>query len=199
MKSEANSFTYDRSFYRSIGKINFTYQEGDTISFGKENAYVIHTPGHADSMCCFYFPEQSLCYVSDYNVLSDWGPWYGGEESSIQELIKSADRLKEIDADYFVTAHDQAVLTKQEFLKHLGKFISVIDERNRKIESLVKKDISFYELSDLGIFYEKKYHYIHWVRTWETLMLIKHLEYTNLKKIIPYVLKLEEERCLESL
>lgn len=59
------SFTYDRSFYSSIGKVSATYSDGDVLSLGSESIEIMHIPGHADSMCCFYFPSVLLCYVSD--------------------------------------------------------------------------------------------------------------------------------------
>ncbi len=179
------SFTYDRSFYSSIGKVSATYSDGDVLSLGSESIEIMHIPGHADSMCCFYFPSVLLCYVSDYNVLAEWGPWYGGEDSDIQELVESAEKIKSIIADYFVTAHDPVVLERKDFIKYLSGFLATIEERHDRILQLIGDGLDFSEISNYGLFYKKKFLSHPWVRVWETMMLIKHLEYLKLFQFIP--------------
>ena len=180
-----NSFTFNMDLYRSIGSVDYTYTDRDIFRFGKEIAEVIHTPGHADSMCCFLFPRHSLLYVSDYNVLTDWGPWYGGDDSDIEMLLKSEERLKAVDAKFFLSAHDQKILTRNEFVTHLETFNSFIFERNTTIRNYVNEGMEFNELCDVGIFYKRKYFYIDWVKIWETVMLIKHLKWMNMDFLIP--------------
>lgn len=182
---DKNSFTYDIDFYRSIGKVDDTFSDGDTIYLGENTIEVIHSPGHSDSMCCFFFPVQSLCYTSDYSVLTEWGPWYGGEDSSIADFLKSVDKLKKLEAQYYLTAHDQFVLTKEQFFKGMDRFISIIDKRHVEIEKCVKRGMDFYELAEVGFFYKPKYWNLQWVKIWETMMLIKHLEHMALEKMIP--------------
>ena len=181
----SSCFAYDREFYRSVGRVSATYRGDGGMSLGDEYLEVIHTPGHADSMCCFFFPSESLCYVSDYNVLTEWGPWYGGEDSDIGQMIRSADKVRSVKADYFVSAHDRAVLGRSEFLHHLERFLSRVEERNRTIAALIAKGLSFQEMMIRGLFYDRKYHNKRWVKIWETMMLIKHLEHMGLDELIP--------------
>jgi hydroxyacylglutathione hydrolase len=183
--SEDTSFTYDPAFYRSIGRVDSVYSDGDCFRFGENTAEVIHAPGHSDSMCCFFFPEQSLAYVSDYSVLSEWGPWYGGEDSNIDQFLKSARRLANLDAEHYVTAHDPSILTRDRFLAHLDDFVSVVEKRNIRIQNLARQGLDFDALSHIGFFYKVKYFCIQWVKAWEIMMLIKHLEYLGLDEIIP--------------
>lgn len=182
---DKKNFTFNKDFYRSIGKIHTTYKGDEAISLGDEIVEIINVPGHSDSMCCFNFPSESLCYVSDYNVLTEWGPWYGGEDSDIKSLIESAKKLKKIDANFFVTAHDQTVISKPQFFDLLDKFLSIIDQRCETIYSYVNNGTDFSELENVGIFYDKKYFHNQWIRVWESMMLIKHLEYMNLEHLIP--------------
>jgi len=178
-------FAYDPEFYRSVGRVSATYRGDRGMSLGDEYLEVIHTPGHADSMCCFFFPSQSLCYVSDYNVLTEWGPWYGGEDSDIGQMLRSANKVRSIKADYFVSAHDRAILSRSEFLHHLERFLSRVEERNRTIATLIAEGLNFQELISKGLFYDQKYHDKSWVKIWETMMLIKHLEYMGFDELIP--------------
>ncbi len=179
------SFTYDQGFYRAIGKVDATYGEGARFSFGRESLEVVHLPGHSDSMCGFLFPRHSLCYVADYNVLSDWGPWYGGADSDIAALLASARKLVEVGARHYLTAHDQVVLDRDEFRRRLQDFLAVIDQRNQRIQELIREGLDFGELAEQGLFYEPKYFRIPWVRIWETTMLLKHLEYLGETRLIP--------------
>jgi hydroxyacylglutathione hydrolase len=184
---DTNSFTYDVDFYRSIGKVDDTFSDGDTIYLGESTIEVIHSPGHSDSMCCFFFPAQSLCYTSDYSVLTEWGPWYGGEDSNIADFLRSIEKLKKLDAQYYLTAHDQFMLTKEQFFNGMEHFISIIDKRHVEIEKCVKRGMDFYELAEVGFFYKPKYWSIQWVKIWETMMLIKHLEHMALEKMLPEI------------
>jgi glyoxylase-like metal-dependent hydrolase (beta-lactamase superfamily II) len=181
------SFTYDRSYYKSIGRVSRVYSGGDVLSFGSETIEITHIPGHSDSMCCFYFPNNSLCYVSDYNVLTEWGPWYGGEDSNIQELVKSAEKIKDIRANHFVTSHDPMLLERKDFFKYLKKFLAIIDQRNDRILQMIADGMDFSEISTCGLFYNKKYLSHPWVQIWEIMMLIKHLEYLKMFQFIPEV------------
>jgi hydroxyacylglutathione hydrolase len=187
----SSCFAYDPEFYRGIGRVSGTYEGDRDMSLGDEYLEVIHTPGHADSMCCFFFPSESLCYVSDYNVLTEWGPWYGGEDSDIGQMIRSADKVRSVKADYFVSAHDRAVLSRSEFLHHLERFLRRVEQRNRTITTLIAKGLSFQELISKGLFYDQKYHNKCWVKIWETMMLIKHLEHMGLDELIPEYWKTE--------
>lgn len=187
-------FAYDPEFYRSVGRVSATYRGDRGMSLGDEYLEVIHTPGHADSMCCFFFPSESLCYVSDYNVLTAWGPWYGGEDSDIAQMIRSADKVRSIKADHFVSAHDRAILSRPEFLHHLERFLSRVEERNRTIKTLIAAGLSFQELMSKGLFYDQKYHNKCWVKIWETMMLIKHLEHMGFEELIPQCCRIEARK-----
>ncbi len=187
----ASCFAYDLEFYRSVGRVSATYRGDSSMCLGGEYVEIIHAPGHADSMCCFFFPAQSLCYVSDYNVLTEWGPWYGGEDSDIGQMIESANKVRSVKADHFVSAHDRVILSRSEFLYHIERFLTRIEERNETITTLIADGLNFQELVSKGLFYDQKYHSKWWVKIWETMMLIKHLEYMCFDELIPQCLRTE--------
>ena len=183
---ESDSFTFDETFYRSIGRITGTYSDRDIIHLGNESVEIIHVPGHADGMCCFYFPNQSLCYVSDYNVYTNWGPWYGGEDSGIKDLLNSVDNIRNVKADFFLTAHDPVLIGKADFFRQLDIFLSIIEKRNELILKLLREGLNFEEISNIGIFYKKKYFSHPWIQVWEKMMMVKHFEYLDLQNEIPF-------------
>lgn len=174
-------FVYDPEFYKSIGRITNTFSTDETISCGRTKLKVIHTPGHSEGHCCFFFPSQGLCFATDYNVGSDFGPWYGGSDSDIDSLLLSSKKLIDLDAKYYVNSHDQKIYTKREFQRKLETFLNWIEQREEEIEKLLNKGYSFTDLFNEGICYKKKYLILDWVKIWEVTMLIKHL--IRLKKI----------------
>jgi len=178
-------FVYDQQFYRSIGRITNTFSTGEVVSFGKTKLEVVHSPGHSEGHCCFFFPSQGLCFATDYNIGSDFGPWYGGADSDINLLLLSAKKLIELDAKYYINSHDQKIYTKKEFARGLSTFLAEIEIREEKIQKYLKKGYSFDDLCSEGIFYKKKYLALDWVKIWEVTMLFKHLKRLNKCSIAP--------------
>ncbi|MBT9171678.1 MAG: Hydroxyacylglutathione hydrolase [Syntrophomonadaceae bacterium] len=178
-------FVYEPDFYKSIGKVDGIYSNEEQFSFGYTKMEVIHAPGHSEGHCCFFFPKQGLCFATDYNIGSDFGPWYGGDDSDIDELLSSVQKLVDLDAKYYVNSHDQKIFTKEEFHKGVRGFLDWIDAREEKITNLLDKGYSFTDLCNEGIFYKKKYLVLDWVLIWEVTMLIKHLQRLKKSELMP--------------
>lgn len=176
-------FVYDPQFFKSVGRITNTFSTDEVVSFGKTKLEVIHSPGHSEGHCCFFFPSQGLCFATDYNIGSDFGPWYGGADSDIDLLLLSAKKLIEIDAKYYINSHDPKIYTKREFKRGLSGFLDKISGREEKIQILLEKGYSYDDLCSEGIFYKKKYLVLDWVKAWEVAMLIKHLKRLNSENV----------------
>lgn len=58
----------------------------------------------------------------------------------------------------------------------LGRFTAVIDERDRKILSVLQKPLSLTEIAERGLIYGRKYHVDAWIYMWEFIMIRKHVQ-----------------------
>jgi len=183
-KHSSQGFVYESEYFKSIGKVHNTYSSGDKVSCGNIIFEIVHTPGHSAGHCSFFFPEQNLCFATDYNVGGSFGPWYGGEDSDIDLLIQSAKKLIDLDAKYYINSHDQQIYYKKDFSTKLEEFLEVIEVREKQILDLIEKGYSVKELCSEGIIYSKKYLYLEWVKIWETVMIIKHLNRLEKKGIL---------------
>ena len=62
--------------------------DDEKIDLGSIQVQVIATPGHTPGHLSFFFPEEEVLFLGDYD-LTAFGPWYGDVASSIDETIKS--------------------------------------------------------------------------------------------------------------
>ena len=72
--------------------------------------------------------------------------------------------------------HERGVLNRKDFLDGLDRFIAVIDERDRKILSVLQKPLSLTEIAERGLIYGRKYHVDAWIYMWEFIMIRKHVQ-----------------------
>lgn len=79
-------------------------KDGEELNLEGVSFKVIHTPGHTPGHICLYIESEDTLYLSDID-LTDFGPWYGNVESDIDKFIKSIDRVSEIRAKKYLSAH----------------------------------------------------------------------------------------------
>jgi glyoxylase-like metal-dependent hydrolase (beta-lactamase superfamily II) len=167
---------YSQEWIWSTERVDGTFKDSDIYKFGDSTMKVIHTPGHSLGMCCFLFPRQRAAYVTDYD-LTPFGPWYGSIHSDMEAIITSADKLRNLDGiDWFITSHEMGIFKRNDFLKGLDKFISIISERDEKIlEILNNGSKTLDELVRSSIVYNSRHVEDKFTYMWEWLHLEKHL------------------------
>lgn len=76
---------------------DFQLHNGDIIRFGNYQLKVIYTPGHSKGGCCFYKPEEKVCFSGDTLFRRGVGrtDLYGGDFATLQHSIKK--RMAEVD------------------------------------------------------------------------------------------------------
>ena len=161
-------------WWMSASRVDEEYRWGDVMDFGKTRMQVIGAPGHSKGFSCLNFPDQGVMYVADLDLTS-FGPWYAGSDGDIDCFIASCEKIKTIDGDCFITGHEKGTLNRKDFLAGLDRFIEIIDERDRKILSVLQKPLSLKEIVDQGLIYGRKYHVDAWIYMWEFLMIKKHV------------------------
>jgi glyoxylase-like metal-dependent hydrolase (beta-lactamase superfamily II) len=113
------------------------FEDGDVFDLGGTRLEVIHSPGHTRGHCCFLIEWQNgdgrLLYLGDID-LTGFGPYYGDAWSSLEDFERSMERVGEIDARWYVTAHHIGLLEGREpFRERLQRFGARIREREARL------------------------------------------------------------------
>lgn len=180
-RTDANRVDRILAFLRDV--VHFTPQEpdrllaeGDVIDFGHTTMRVLHTPGHSPGHLCFYFPLEKILYTGDLD-LSRAGPYYGDPESSIEDTIRSCQRLAKIPAEVYLTGHGRSGVFEAD-PEHFNRYLAVIDEREAKLVGfLAGGPRTLDEIAAAGLIYGDKSIEGAWsLAISERTMMRKHLE-----------------------
>lgn len=156
MEQEADKLPhaqYHKAARRLFRKYD-TYNYGTVMDLSGVKVIFIYSPGHTEGYCCPYFPEHGVIYTGDFDLTS-FGPFYCDADGDIDLFIESANKLLEVDAKYYVTAHQRGMMTKDQFKKELENYLSIIDRREETIKQFIKAGKPVEELIHQGIFYYK--------------------------------------------
>lgn len=72
-------------------------EEGQKINLGNEKYLVLHTPGHAEGLVCFYQPERKLLFSTDHilpHITPNISFWPGGDPNPLQTYLNSLEKMK---------------------------------------------------------------------------------------------------------
>jgi len=147
-------------------------QDGQILDFGHVKAEVLHLPGHSVGHCCFWFPEEELLFSSDI-CMTKAGPWYGEHLADPIEMMRSIDRIIELNPPRMVSSHIHEVLDDP--IPCLLEFKSRIEKREERIyKYLLANPSDIHSLASANLVYRA--HPTNYVVFWEKLMLEKHIE-----------------------
>jgi len=144
------------------------------FAIGSVRMVMVHSPGHTAGLACPFFPEEGLIYTADID-LTRFGPWYFGTDGDIDAFIRSSRALLALDAEWYLTGHEEGLLRRSEFAERLEGYLAIIDKRDRRILDLLGQGVSEERLTDHGVLYPTRYHVDPWVRMWDTLGTRKHV------------------------
>ncbi|MFH1350615.1 MAG: MBL fold metallo-hydrolase [Pseudomonadota bacterium] len=149
---------------------------GDILNFGHTSCRVIHTPGHTPGHCAFHFLEERTLFLGDLDLVKS-GPYYGDVESSLEDTIDSLERLANVDADIYLTAHGKGIYEADPEL--IYQYLETIKSREeRLLEFLSEGPKTLDEVTRKGIIYgPPKVVAGYWdLSTSERSMMSKHLD-----------------------
>jgi glyoxylase-like metal-dependent hydrolase (beta-lactamase superfamily II) len=160
--------------YKPLQKARFI-EDDEKIDLGNLQVQVIATPGHTPGHLSFFFPEEEILFLGDYD-LTPFGPWYGDVGSSIEDTITSIQRLKTIPAKRWVTCHEAGL-----FEENPGdlwqRYENVIYERDARVLEFLRQSRSLKEIAAAWLIYGKPRKPIELFEFNERVLVKKHLDY----------------------
>jgi glyoxylase-like metal-dependent hydrolase (beta-lactamase superfamily II) len=173
----------ERRYWEDILKNDFNFRPrkpsgflkgGETVSLEGAEVDIMSTPGHTPGHMAFFFREQGVLFLGDYDLTS-FGPWYGDVESSIQDTISSVKRLKQVDATAWIASHETGLFV-QEPDDLWERYLDVITIREDKLIDLLKEPRTLEEIVVAWIIYGKSREPRAFYEFGERSHMKKHLE-----------------------
>jgi glyoxylase-like metal-dependent hydrolase (beta-lactamase superfamily II) len=105
------------------------FTDGHVFDLGGDvRVEAVHLPGHTRGHSGFRIG--SVFFLSDID-LTGFGPYYGDVWSDLEDFEASLRRVREEDADFYVTFHHKGVIEGREtFVELVDTFAAVIDRRH---------------------------------------------------------------------
>ncbi len=148
------------------------YSDGDTILRNPEIT-AMRLPGHTEDHHIFII-DGRIVFGSDIDLTS-FGPWYGNPESDIKKFMRSIERAMELDAEIFVSGHEDPVFGRDEIVERLQIYLEIFEKRNELLLGLLDKPKTLEELVEISPFYRKKPYIKNILDFFEGQMIRKHL------------------------
>ena len=105
------------------------FDDGHVWDLGGVSVEAVHLPGHTAGHCGLRISD-GVFFLSDID-LTGFGPYYGDVFSSLEQFEESLIRVRDEDADIYVTFHHKGVIEgRQTFLDMVDAFHSVIGRRH---------------------------------------------------------------------
>ncbi len=173
----------ERAFWREILVKDFHFRprtpsglltEGTEQTEGGLTIEILSTPGHTPGHTAFFFQEQGVLFMGDYD-LTKFGPWYGDAESSIEQTIASVRRLRKISAKVWITGHETG-LFEHDPGDLWERYLDVISVREEKLLDLLKQPRTLEDIVEAFIIYGKPREPKAFFEFGERAHMKKHLE-----------------------
>lgn len=105
------------------------FSDGHVFDLGGLTIEAVHLPGHTRGHSGFRI-SGGVFFLSDID-LTGFGPYYGDAWSDLEDFTESLRRVREEEADWYVTFHHKGVIEGREtFLRMVDDFAAVIDRRH---------------------------------------------------------------------
>ena len=160
--------------YRSRQQALF-FQKEEITDLGSLSVQIIETPGHTPGHLSFYFHEEAILFLGDYDLTS-FGPWYGDVDSSIEQTIASLHRLKSIPARTWIASHNTGL-----FVENPGRlwdnFENVIYQREERLLNFLNSPKTMQEILAAWLIYGKPREPKEFFEFNEQAMINKHIKY----------------------
>ncbi len=173
----------DRAHWRLILKRDFHFRprrasgflkDGETLHLGGVSVEVMGTPGHTPGHLSFYFKENGVLFMGDYDLFK-FGPWYGDAESSIEQTIASVNRLRGYPARVWITGHETGLFERDPG-ETWDQYMGVISKREEKLYAFLKEPRTLEEIVGAWIVYGRPREPKSFFEFGERALMKKHLQ-----------------------
>jgi glyoxylase-like metal-dependent hydrolase (beta-lactamase superfamily II) len=148
------------------------YDDGEIFDFGTTKLEAIYTPGHCIGHHCFFEREKKILFSSDID-LTRFGPWYGNEESDIDQFLTSIEKVRALRPEILLSAHKGVI--REDIDGGLVAFAEIIEQREKAIFSFLDSERTVEEIVNKAFIYGKFPYFPRLFRYWERVMVLKHL------------------------
>lgn len=150
------------------------FTEGDRFDFGHTRMRVMHTPGHTGGHCCFFFEEEGVLFVADWD-LTWFGPVYADATSALADSIASLQRIRDADARTLVSFHEAGVCEENQRAL-VTQYLDIIYDREQRLLDFLAAPRTLEEIIKKRIVYRKDYDHIVWIDAVEKNSMTLHLK-----------------------
>jgi len=151
------------------------YDDGATWDLGQLTVRAFHMPGHTAGHCALVVEPEGVAFIGDID-LTGFGPYYGDASSSLADFRRSLQRLAQLPARVWVTAHHRGVYTDRgRFMDDLAAYAAKLDQREgRLLDMLSAGPQTMAQLVERRLLYPVGYDGP-WVIDAETRTISQHL------------------------
>ncbi len=180
-----------RLFFRKSFLEQFNYKprqiehflkDGEIMRFGPVTVEVIPTPGHTPGHLSFFFREEGLLFLGDYDLTS-FGPWYGDLYSDIDDTVSSLKKLKDIPARTWITGHDTGLFEENPGVRW-EEFEGVIYERENRLLDFLRKPRTLDDILSAWLMYGKPREPLAFFEFGERALVKKHLDRLEARRLV---------------
>jgi glyoxylase-like metal-dependent hydrolase (beta-lactamase superfamily II) len=148
------------------------FKDGDVFDFGHTRMRVMHTPGHTGGHCCFFFENEGLLFVADWD-LTWFGPVYADLTSDLEATITSLCQIRNLGAKTLVSFHEAGVCAENHS-EVVTQYLNVVYERERVLCDFLAVPRTLEEIIKRRIIYRKEYDIV-WIDAVEKNSMLLHL------------------------
>lgn len=160
-----------------FNKVNLAgcIKDRQVLQLGNTAVTALHIPGHSCGHYAFFFEKEGILFSADMD-LAPFGPWYGGGNSNLDELIDSVNLLIDIDPGILVTSHRRVFNSENDNIKKLLRnYLAIVLRKEEKILAYLDQPRSINSIAELDFLYESAGRNA-LVIFWARMAVMRHLE-----------------------
>ncbi len=174
---EKNAVKWKKFVVGSMGFRDYTptnfFDDNHVFDLEPIKLRAVHIPGHVKDHFCFFIDEEKILFSSDID-LTDFGPWYGHEESDIPLFIASIKKVRDLKPRMILSSHRSAV--KENIDEEFEKYLGIFEEREKRILDFLRGEKSLEDFVKRSLIYGGYPYPKEISRYWEGEMVLKHLK-----------------------
>ena len=148
-------------------------QDGQVFDFGHTRMRVLHMPGHTGGHCCFFFENEGLLFLGDWD-LTRFGPVYGDATSDLVSTITSLEQIRALSSNTLVSFHHVGICEKDQEAV-VQRYLDIVYEREELLLEFLAHPRTLTDIIKKRIVYRKDYDNVVWIDAVEKNSMQFHL------------------------